>query len=225
MDEAFDITFRELTPDARLITFVRAQLACLTGVRRSHCSVVLRRARGDAEIVQAHVELERADRKHPMHADANGRDVFCAVRSAFSTLRRSIAVRAVLRTEHQRTRVLVIDDDPITCRLLELRLGEPYEIATSTSSRKALARLLAGEHFDLIVCDMMMPEFSGADVYEVLLASRPELAACCLFVTGGGCDERTRRFLSTTRRPWLPKTASREQLIRTLDDLLADRYD
>ena len=58
-------------------------------------------------------------------------------------------------------RVLVVDDEQMLCNAIERILGADHDVTTVTSAREALSRLGAGERFDLILCDLMMPEMTG----------------------------------------------------------------
>ena len=55
----------------------------------------------------------------------------------------------------------------------------------------------AGEQrFDVILCDLHMPEMSGMDLHAKLSALRPHLAETMVFMTGGTFSERSREFVS-----------------------------
>ncbi len=75
----------------------------------------------------------------------------------------------------QRATLLIIDDEPAVARTLQRLLASVYDITTVNSGREALA-LLAGEaRFDLILCDLMMPDVTGMDLHAEL-AQRGEPA-------------------------------------------------
>ena len=65
----------------------------------------------------------------------------------------------------QRLRVLVIDDEPIVARAVARMLSSRHDTERCLSGAEALARI-AAERFDVVVCDLMMPEVNGRDVYE-----------------------------------------------------------
>lgn len=44
---------------------------------------------------------------------------------------------------------------------------------TETDGNAAIARLAAGERFDLVICDLMMPNVTGIDVFEAINAIAP----------------------------------------------------
>ena len=61
------------------------------------------------------------------------------------------------------SRVLIVDDEPGLRQSLSLLLGDAgYEVAAESDGRRALQRAIA-EPFDLILCDVRMPEMSGLE--------------------------------------------------------------
>jgi PAS domain S-box-containing protein len=100
-------------------------------------------------------------------------------------------------------RVLVIDDEPMVGRLVERALGRVHAITGVTSGQDALSRLTAGERYDVILCDLMMPAMTGMDVYERVLALDPAQAGRMVFLSGGAFTRRAREFLE--RHPSLEK--------------------
>ena len=89
-------------------------------------------------------------------------------------------------------RILVIDDEPMLGTLVKDVLDD-VDVTTETCARAALARLAAGETFDRILCDVMMPSLSGIDFYDQVSEHlRPQI----VFITGASFTERTRDFLA-----------------------------
>ena len=58
-----------------------------------------------------------------------------------------------------------------------------------------LDRIEKGERFDVIMCDLMMPEMTGMDLHARLSQSRPSDAARMVFLTGGAFTTEAREFL------------------------------
>ncbi len=58
-------------------------------------------------------------------------------------------------------RVLVIDDEVAVSRTIQRLLGERHDVVVCTSGLEALIKLEGGEPFDLVLCDMSMPEVSA----------------------------------------------------------------
>ena len=98
-------------------------------------------------------------------------------------------------------RVLVIDDEPTLGALVKAVL-DGVDVEVETTATSALARLNAGEHFDRILCDVMMPELTGMDFYEQVGEDvRPNI----VFVSGGAFTERARTFLASVPNRRLQK--------------------
>ena len=77
----------------------------------------------------------------------------------------------------------MVDDEPAMCDLIaSIASSSGYDIVTATHVTEALARLDAGERFDLAVLDVVMPAMSGDDLAREIRRRDPD--AKVLFVTG-----------------------------------------
>ena len=94
-------------------------------------------------------------------------------------------------------RVLVVDDDALVASAVKRTLRE-HDVVVQGRARDALAQLQAGERFDVVLCDLMMPDLTGMDLYEAVLRLDPAQASRMVFVTGGAVTMRAREFVSTT---------------------------
>jgi len=94
-----------------------------------------------------------------------------------------------------RQRVLVIDDDVMFGRVVARMLAPDHDVVTLTSGREALARIGTGERFALILCDVMMPQVTGIDVYNRISVIAPELVDRVVFVSAGGFTPEAHVFL------------------------------
>jgi signal transduction histidine kinase len=106
-----------------------------------------------------------------------------------------------------RHRVLVVDDEPMICSWLDSILQDTCEVVALTSSREALQRIVAGEVFDVVLCDLMMPELTGMDLFDEVRARRADMADRLVFMTGGAFTEHANTFLKrmsgrTLRKPF-----------------------
>ena len=91
-------------------------------------------------------------------------------------------------------RILVIDDEPSIRNALR-RVLHGHEIVEAGSGERARAILEADQRFDVILCDMMMPEMSGMDLHRWLEEDKPELARRLVFVTGGAFTPHAKEYL------------------------------
>jgi DNA-binding NtrC family response regulator len=82
-------------------------------------------------------------------------------------------------------RILVVDDDPETCRLMDELLREPArEIEMAESPEQALARLADGR-FDLVVSDINLnADQNGLDLLRAFKASDPEVEVVLISAFG-----------------------------------------
>ncbi|HTN51271.1 MAG TPA: ATP-binding protein, partial [Anaeromyxobacter sp.] len=122
----------------------------------------------------------------------------------------------------RRARVLVIDDEP-QIGVAVRRILDDHEVTASADARAALRRLVGGERFDLILCDVMMPELSGVDLFEALAREAPDAAHRVVFITGGAFSERARRFLERSEAPRIDKPFASGELRALLAERLAQR--
>ena len=77
-----------------------------------------------------------------------------------------------------------------------------------------------GIGFDLIFCDMMMPDFGGIEFYEALTERDPDLAKRIIFVTGGTFTQRAREFLENTDNDFVSKPYDAPQVRRMASNRL-----
>jgi CheY-like chemotaxis protein len=117
----------------------------------------------------------------------------------------------------------VVDDEPLVAKGLVRLLSGEHHAEAVTSARTALARLLAGEHFDLVFCDVMMPEMSGSDFWEALGREAPALQERVLFVTGGAFTPEARRFLEQVKERVVTKPFDAAELQALVRERLARR--
>ncbi len=117
-------------------------------------------------------------------------------------------------------RILIIDDEPSVGRSFARLLGRKYQVTVLESGKEALARLESGESFDVIFCDLMMPDATGMDLHERMLEVRPALAERFVFITGGAFTPRARQFLEKVPERWLEKPFDLQALHQMLARVL-----
>jgi signal transduction histidine kinase len=80
--------------------------------------------------------------------------------------------------------VMVIDDEPAVVSAVERLLSDSHSVTGEHSARVALERFGSGESFDLILCDLRMPEMSGIELAHLLEERHPDLRRRLVFITG-----------------------------------------
>jgi CheY-like chemotaxis protein len=64
--------------------------------------------------------------------------------------------------------LLVVDDDPMIVRLLEMSLGfEGYSVITASDGEEGIEQARSGRP-DLVILDLMMPGIDGLEVTRIL---------------------------------------------------------
>jgi CheY-like chemotaxis protein len=117
-------------------------------------------------------------------------------------------------------RVLVIDDDDAVSRTIQRILCDRYEIVLEPSSSAAVYQLLLGEEYDVILCDVVMPTMSGIDVFNVVSATRRELAARFVFMSGGIESPDALEFFEHAPNVLVSKPFTVERLTNAIDSVL-----
>src|SRR5262249_32269681 len=69
----------------------------------------------------------------------------------------------------RRGRILVIDDEPWILSAVRRTLSSEHDVTITTSALDAIKRIGAGESFDVMLCDLVMPYVTGMDLYAELV--------------------------------------------------------
>jgi CheY-like chemotaxis protein/two-component sensor histidine kinase len=93
-------------------------------------------------------------------------------------------------------RLLIVDDEPMILGALRRALAADHQITCVPDGRAALVKLRAGERYDAILCDLMMPELTGMDLFAEMRRLTPDQTERVIFVTGGAFTPRAREFLA-----------------------------
>jgi PAS domain S-box-containing protein len=114
--------------------------------------------------------------------------------------------------DERRLRVLLIDDETALGTSLRRCISRYWNASFVNDGRQALELLRHDCGYDVIVCDLMMPEVTGMDIYEELVQSKPDMSKRMLFMTGGAFTERARAFLESVPNRFLEKPFDLAQL-------------
>ena len=90
--------------------------------------------------------------------------------------------------ESRRPSLLLVDDDTFQLSFLsKMFRSVGFEVTPTESGNAAIAQL-AHSTFDAILCDWLMPDGSGLDVYQWMQAEAPQLIERCIFMSGMAMD-------------------------------------
>jgi two-component system NtrC family sensor kinase len=119
-------------------------------------------------------------------------------------------------------RVLVVEDEPTVARLIgDVLEDEGLQVDVLLDGREALQRVNR-ESYDLVICDMKMPELDGELLYQTLVQADSPVRGRFVFVTGDVLAARTRDFLERHRLPHLAKPFRVEELTEKIKSVLAE---
>jgi DNA-binding NtrC family response regulator len=81
-------------------------------------------------------------------------------------------------------RILIVDDDPHFLRVLSRILsGEKFQVTASAGAGEAMD-LLQTKQFDLVICDLRMPECDGLNLLQVIRRGGNEVPVIILTAYG-----------------------------------------
>jgi DNA-binding NtrC family response regulator len=114
--------------------------------------------------------------------------------------------------------VIVVDDEPLVGRSIQRAL-RGHQVQVFSNGEEAIERLCSDEPFDVVFCDLMMPEVSGMEVFGRVSEKHPEIASRFVFMTGGAFTPQAREFLRQTSAVCLEKPFE----LRQIRDLVRER--
>jgi DNA-binding NtrC family response regulator len=137
-----------------------------------------------------------------------------------------------LEREVKMGRILIVDDEPHTRRVLALNLRQDsHEVSECTGVREARKSVLSGD-FDVVLTDQKMPDGDGLEVMAAAIEARPTVSVIVItaFATvelavesmrQGAFDFITKPFQPEVVRAAVSRACERTRLLRE-NDLLKD---
>lgn len=121
--------------------------------------------------------------------------------------------------------ILVVDDEPVNLKVLKNHLERAhYEVTLANDGHEALELIEQGQHFDLVLLDVMMPRMSG---YEVCLKIREKYMLSempVIMVTAKNQVDDLVEGLGNGANDYIVKPFSRDELIARVHTQL-DNHD
>jgi PAS domain S-box-containing protein len=114
-------------------------------------------------------------------------------------------------------RILIVDDEVNVAHSLALVL-EKHDVTCANSGHEAL-ELFQARDFDIVFCDLLMPELTGMDFYDKVCELKPGYEARIVFMTGGAFTARSQQFLARVANRTIDKPFD----FALLTDLIAER--
>jgi PAS domain S-box-containing protein len=121
-------------------------------------------------------------------------------------------------------RILVIDDEPTIRRTLQRVLGHAHDVVIAASGIAAREILERDQTFDVVLCDLMMPEMTGMELHAWLAATHPALSTRVVFITGGVFTPRAAEFLASVSNLRVQKPFELDTLEHLIAELMGSGY-
>lgn len=112
---------------------------------------------------------------------------------------------------HRSGKVLVVDDEPIITSIV-CRILKEHDVTAVHSAADAIELLKRGLRYDAILCDMMMPDMSGMDLYRHVAQAVPEQAKVMIFTSGGLFTPKAASFLDEVTNARIEKPFQAQRL-------------
>ncbi len=124
-------------------------------------------------------------------------------------------------SSNERPKILVVDDNPLILGVIEsVLLAEKLSISTCSNGKEALTQLNS-EPFDLIICDVMMPEMGGYELFENVRSNSQFYHVPFLFLTALGSEEEKAKGFSSGADEYLTKPFDPKELLAMVKGKLA----
>ncbi len=116
----------------------------------------------------------------------------------------------------RRLRILVVDDEESIGTAVKRIASRLHDVVSVTRAEEALARINAGDRFDVILSDLMMPHMTGMELHAQLLALAPDQAQRVVFLTGGAFAAPAQEYLLGVQNRLLEKPFAIADLLAAL---------
>ena len=122
----------------------------------------------------------------------------------------------------QKKRILIIDDNAATLRMMKNLLSEKYNVFMANSGMNGIT-FLAKNEVDLILLDYEMPVTSGPQVLEMLRSEENTRNIPVMFLTAKGDKESVLKVVSLKPEKYLLKSMPPQELIKNIDEFFESR--
>ena len=130
-------------------------------------------------------------------------------------------MHTVRQASTSRGRILIADDEPHIRRILQTVLeSAAYEVDIRQDGTDALEAVRGGEHYDLILLDIMMPGATGLEILEKIRAMDERKSTPVVILTAKGQDADRQTALSLGADDFLTKPFSPRKLLARIQQII-----
>jgi len=121
-----------------------------------------------------------------------------------------------------RRRALVVEDEPSISQICQrILMAEGFDVDIAMNGLIA-KKMMDDKSYDICLTDIRTPAMDGIQLYQYLEQEHPELARRVIFTTGDVMSGYIAQFLKETKRPFLPKPFTPDELKQVIRDAFAE---
>ncbi len=125
--------------------------------------------------------------------------------------------------DHEIRSILLLDNDIELVATLRQLLEERNFVVTTVDNGVDGLKEVVDLDFDVIICDLMMPQMPGDMFYLAVQRTKPHLCKRFIFITGFGGNPRIEKFLENAEGISLEKPISMDDLVSSIGYVINKR--
>jgi signal transduction histidine kinase len=129
--------------------------------------------------------------------------------------------RPPARCPPRRRRIVAVDDEALLLKAYRRMLIDHHDIEIRLGALEALRTFEEDRDFAVVLCDLQMPEMSGAELFRVVKDRWPDMAERFIFITGGAFSPEARRFLDESVIACINKPFQVDELLELIEARVA----
>jgi signal transduction histidine kinase/CheY-like chemotaxis protein len=130
--------------------------------------------------------------------------------------------RTIKHKRGEQVSLLVVDDEPVFLASIKRVLAPRYEIACTQSGAATLEWLDQHDAPDVVLCDLIMPEMSGIELYHAIRERFPDVAERVIFITGGAITQEAREFMESEQHRVVEKPLDVKEIVEVIEGSLGE---
>lgn len=124
---------------------------------------------------------------------------------------------------NSKPRILIVEDHPLIAELVETRLRIEGMTPTKCGGGREAIAALAGDSFDAVILDIMMPDVDGYEVLRSIRGTPSTATLPVIFLTAKSAPADIEKGLALGANHYITKPFSGQDLMRKLRVCLAER--
>lgn len=127
--------------------------------------------------------------------------------------------REKIQIDLYKRNILLIDDNPVSLKVIKLWLEDTFNVSVVNSGTTAL-KFLEKKNIDLILMDYMMPEMDGIETLEKLRENPDTRDIPVFFLTSLTDNEKAVEVMKLKPQGYFLKTARKEEVVTAIASFL-----